>query len=847
MSEDIRTRQGRRKQKESEKKKNSSPKKLVLKKIGLSLAVFFGVLLIAGSITIFSMIKDAPPLDPEKLTLAQNPAILDQNDELFTTLTAVENRRLATIDEIPPLLENAFISVEDIRFREHFGLDLRRIGGAVRANVTGGFGAEGASTITQQVVKNLYLSSEKRITRKIQEQYLAIKLEQKYSKDQILEMYLNAIYFSEGAYGVVEAAERYFSKTLEELEVQDVALLAGIPQRPNFFNPFNNPEEAEKRRNVVISLMERYGKISSEQATKAREIRVEDQLKRSEKEPYPYRAFLDQVLKEVEAIDGITSTDIYTGGLTIYTTIDQDAQRFVDNLLQSEDQINFPDEFFQAGLTVVDTKTGEIKAIGGGRQKEVVKRGYNWATDPKRQPGSTIKPVLDYGPAIEHLKWSTYHQIKDEPHQYTNGVPIRNFNNQYAGNVSMRHALLRSLNIPAVKAFQAVGKETAAEFGKGLGIPLDTIEEPYSLGGFTTGISTLELAGAYSAFGNEGVYNKPHTVRKVVFPDGRTIDLTPKSHMAMSDYTAFMITDMLKSAVAPSGTGVRARVDSLPMAGKTGTSNFSEQEKQRFNITSGAKDIWFAGYTTNYSIAVWTGYNTPEEGYIKYDGHSEHIAKDLFKKVMTEISKGKETPDFKQPDSVVRVGLERATGLLPSAHTPRDQIIYEYFVKGTEPSKVSERFAKPVAPSDFMGTYQEDTDQIILSWVYPSEDRAKHKFELEVSINGGSFSLISSTNDMQHIIKNPNADSTYKFRLSAVSKDNNQLRSDRIEITVTTPKKEIEEVVEETPPPIEIPDPVEDLEVEDDVQEDNEKPEEENNSEQTEEIVEQQSEDTNGT
>lgn len=804
MSQDTRTRQGRRKEKETNK--NFGSKKATLKKIVIALSIFMLTLLVAGVITVFSIIKDAPDIDPSKLTLANNPEIFDQNDEIFTTLSASENRRSASILEIPQLVEDAFISVEDVRFRDHFGIDLRRIGGALRANVTGGFGAEGASTITQQVVKNLFLSSEKKITRKLQEQYLAIKLEQAYSKDQILELYLNAIFFSEG-YGVVEAADRYFSKTLDELTIEDAALLAGIPQRPNFFNPFKNPQEAEKRRNIVITLMERHGKITFAEAEIAKAVPVESQLKRSEKESYPYRAFLDQVLKEVEDIDGISINDVYTGGLKIYTTLDQEAQKYTEALLQT-DIINFPDEFFQAGITVVDTKTGAIKAIGGGRQTDNIKRGFSWATDPRRSPGSTIKPILDYGPAIEHLQWSTYHQITDEPHQYSNGVPIRNFNNKYSGNVSMRYALQRSLNIPALKAFQAVGMDKAAKFGKGLGIPLDTIQEAYSLGGFTNGFSTLELAGAYAAFGNEGVYHKPHTVRKVVFPDGRTINLIPDSHIAMSDYTAFMVTDMLKSAVGPGGTGPRARVDSLPMAGKTGTSNFDEDEKKRYNIKDGAKDIWFAGYTTNYSIAVWTGYNTPEDGYVKYDGHSEHIAKYLFKELMAEISKGMKTPDFKQPNSVVRVGVEKATGLLPSPTTPESEIVYEYFVRGTEPTEVSELFAKPTTPQDFMGEYHELTDQIILTWTFPEKERQQFIFELQLSINDGPFSVLSLSDEMQHIIFNPESDATYRFKVTAVSVINEQLRSDPIELTVVIPKKWEEEEISTEEPIIEIPNPI---------------------------------------
>ncbi|OIJ15808.1 penicillin-binding protein [Anaerobacillus arseniciselenatis] len=792
MSEDTRTRQGRRKQKQTTSKQTGT-KKAAFKKVFVVFLIAFAFAIVAGGFTVYSIIKDAPPLDPDKLTLALNPEILDENGEVFTRLDASENRRKVTINDVPRLVEDAFIAVEDVRFREHFGIDIRRIGGAVRANVTGGFGAEGASTITQQVVKNLFLTNEKLLTRKIQEQYLAIKLEQAYSKDQILEMYLNAIYFS-GAYGVAEAADRYFSKTLDELTIEDAALLAGIPQRPNHFNPLRNPEAAETRRNTVISLMERHGKITANEATQARAVSVQDQLNPSKAESYPYPDFLDQVLTEVAAIEGITSSDIYTSGLKIYTTLNQDAQTYTENLFQNYD---FPDEEFQAGLTIVDTKTGEIKAIVGSRENDGVKLGTNYAIHEKRSPGSTIKPILDYGPAIEHFKWSTYHQIVDEPHTYSNGDPFRNFGDNYEhGPMSMRRALALSRNVPAVKAFQEVGAEKAKSFGEGLGLSLDNIQESYSIGGFTHGLSTDEVAGAYAAFGNGGVYNKPYTVRKVEFPDGRIIDLTPDSQIAMSDYTAYMISDMLKTAVGPFGTGRNARVEGLPMAGKTGTSN-------------GTVDRWFAGYTTDYSIAVWTGYKDRREI------TNTQIVLDLFKQVMREVSKGKETADFKQPNSVVKVGIERSSGLLPSEFTSTDEIIYEYFVRGNEPTKVSEQFMKPDKPTEFMGSYNEITDQIILSWAYPENEREEFSFELQLSVNNEEFEIISFSDEMQHIIFNPESDSTYHFKLRAVSDLNNEVRSDPVELKVEIPDKGIEddEIDEDTESetPIEIPNPLDDL------------------------------------
>lgn len=774
------------------------------------LAIFAGVFTLAGIITVIAIIQGAPELDPENLTLAQTPQLLDMDDEFFASLSALENRRLADIGEVPSLVQDAFIAVEDVRFREHFGIDIRRIGGALKANVQSGYGAEGASTITQQVVKNLFLSNDKRMTRKIQEQYLAIKLEQQYSKDQILEMYLNAIYFSGGRYGIVEAADYYFSKSLDELTIEDAALLAGIPQRPNYFNPLINPEPAERRRNTVIALMERHGKITAEEAEKAMAVSVEDQLKPSTQSDIKYQAFINEVQRELEQIEGLSSADIYTGGLKIYTTLDQDAQDYTDNLIQN---YQFPDEDFKTGLTVVDTQTGAIRAIGYRQGEDGVQRGFNYATQAKRQPGSSIKPILDYGPAIEHLQWSTYHQIVDEPLEIGGWKPT-NWDNDYKGQMSIRTAMLLSRNIPAIKAFQEVGPKKAREFAEGIGIPnLDDINASYAIGGFTTGVSSRDMAGAFAAFGNEGVYNKTHTVRKIEFPDGKVIDLTPEAHVAMSDYTAFMISDILKSSVNDSqATGRAARVDGLPIAGKTGTSNK--------NV-----DRWFAGYTTNYSIAVWTGYDDQERPV-----QHTNIALDLFRSVMAEVSKGKTTEDFKQPDSVVRVGIERSTGLLPSDYTPKDQIIYEYFIRGTEPTKQSVAFVKPPTPTELTAAYEENSDQIFVTWNYPSDELKNHSFQLQMAINEGAFETISFDKEMQHIIFNPVEGATYRFRLKAVFDENNELMSDAVEIMVTVPEKEpeIEDPIDndqqeedkkkkkeekkrEQEDPIEIPDPLDDL------------------------------------
>lgn len=791
-----------RRQQANQNKRKQRRKSGLFKKIGISLLVIFIVMLIAGTATLFAIIKDAPELDPEQLVFSQAAQLYDQNDEPFSQLVAAENRIKISYHDIPQVLEDAVISVEDVRFREHFGIDIRRLFGAVIANFKEGFGAEGASTISQQVVKNAFLSHEKKLERKIKEAYLTLKLEQKYSKDEILEMYLNAIYFGNGAYGVKQASILYFSKEdLNELTVADAALLAGLPQRPEGYNPLRNPEAAEKRRNIVIDLMEKHGKITSAQAAEAKAISVEEQLNPSEIKESEHQAFIDQVLSEVEAMDGITPSDLYTAGLKIYTTLDQEVQTTVEQVLQTDEIITtYPDNpDFEAGLTVIDTKTGEIKAIGGGRKKQEAKRAFNYATDIRRQPGSTIKPILDYGPAIEYLQWSTGHILVDEPHTYSNGTPLNNYSRTYRGPVTMREALRDSLNIPAIKALQAVGVERAQTFAEEIGIPFydGPMTEAYGIGGFASGISTLDLAGAYAAFGNEGIYTKPHTVRKIEFPDGRVIETKPKPKVAMNDYTAFMITDMLKTVVS-SGTGRSAAVPGLPIAGKTGTTNFDNADKRRYGIPEGGvPDVWFAGYTTNYSIAVWTGYERFGEGNYLY-GNSTGLARQIFKEVMSRISQGKDSPDFKQPPSVVKVAIERSTGLLPSEFTPESEIIYEYFVKGTEPTSVSDSFDGVSAPSDFMGKYDEENDQIILTWTYPETDKdvtfRLTQYGPEAEVNTVTI------NDYQYIISNPSG-GTHRFELVAILDGTEESKAVSTEISVNkdSDDNEIPDPVDEVP------------------------------------------------
>lgn len=798
MSEKYQTREQRRKAATKNKtiKKPTKNVGQLIKKIFL-IGISIGIIgMIVGAITFIVYAKDAPPLEESLLKDPLSSKIYDKDGNQFAELGA-QKRTYLKYDEIPELVIDAVIATEDSRFEKHHGIDPIRLVGAVIANFKEGFGAEGASTITQQVVKNAYLSPKKTLDRKAEEAWMALQLERKFSKKEILEMYLNKILYGRNYYGVAKAAEVYLGLDKDELDqitLEQAALLAGIPQSPNRYNPFKHPESAEKRRNVVLSLMAQHGYITQEESKKAQAVPIEDTIAKPKEESQKYDAFIDQVLDEISELEGV---DAQTGGLKIYTTLDPDAQEYVEEILANKE--SFPDnKNFQTGIALLDTRTGEIRAIGGGIDR--VAGGWNYATDIRKQPGSTIKPILDYGPAIEKLKWSTHHQLKDEPYTYSDGTKINNWDNKYVGQQSMRYMLQESRNIPALKALQAVGLKDARNFAVGLGIPLEEqIYEPYAVGGFKNGVSPLQMAGAYSAFGNGGVFNKPHAVVKIEFPDKTVKDLAPEPKLAMSDYTAFMITDMLESVV-DYGTGRAANVSGLNIAGKTGTTNYDKKTIQAHNLPRGAvPDIWFVGYTPEYTCAVWTGFEKVDEN-ASLSYNDQKIAKALFKQIITNVSEGKNQTDFKKPSSVVRVGIEKGSdpAVLASEFTPKNEIVYEYFVKGTEPTEISKKYQKLLSPIDFNAQFDIPNDRLSLSWKNPNENMTDEEneefqksvaFEIKLSIDNGPFNILTTTKELQYIVDHPVHGAVYSFEMATIDAENPARRSESVQVKLEIPKE----------------------------------------------------------
>ncbi|WP_440603089.1 transglycosylase domain-containing protein [Bacillus sp. GB_SG_008] len=675
MSETYRSREERKQiKKEQQGSGKSSPKGSFLKKI-LLVCLLIGISLVgAGVVIFFYMIKDAPEIEASKLVDPLSTKFYDK-DGKFIYEYGKEKRTKITYDQVPKVLEQAFIATEDSHFYEHHGIDIKRTSKAIFENLTGDFGSQGGSTITQQVIKNSFLSPEKTLKRKVQEWYLAYKLEQKYSKHDILTMYLNKINLGNRSYGVAAAAKNYYgieANDLKKLTLPQAAMLAGLPQSPNNYDPSKpeNEEAATKRRNLVLKSMHRQGYITEQQMQDAMKVPVTKGIvPKTNQEGMPYEAFLDAATKEVE--DKLKDVNIGTDGLQIYTTLDPKAQQYADKIMNTQDIVSYPNDRFQAAFTFMDSKTGEVRAIGSGRNEyKATFRGNNFAIDINRQPGSTFKPIFDYGPAIENLKWSTYHQLVDEQYHYSNGKPIRNAYTDYKGPMSMRNALVESRNIPALKTLQKVGLNKAKEFAQSLGITFsgNQVYESYAIG--SNLVSPLEMAGAYGAFANDGVYTKPHFVTKVVFSDGKEISFKPKGKRVMHDYTAYMITDMLRGVVnASNGTGTAANVPGLDIAGKTGTTNFDDKTLSQFGYPSKAtNDSWFAGYTPQYTMAVWTGYAKNGPGNYML-GDTTKISHLIFKAMIQAL--GTDTSRFQQPSSVYQKNNELyINGISPDAVPP---------------------------------------------------------------------------------------------------------------------------------------------------------------------------------
>ncbi|HBM6372262.1 TPA: PBP1A family penicillin-binding protein [Enterococcus faecium] len=672
-------------------KSSGTHKKGLFIKILLGILSFFCILFLAGVGLFWYYAKDAPELTDKKLDATVSSKLYTQDGELFEDLGA-EKREKISANELPKTLEDAIVSVEDRRFYKHIGVDPIRIIGSALSNFTSG-GLQGGSTLTQQLIKLSFFSTsaeDQTLKRKAQEAWMAVRLEQKKSKQEILTYYVNKVYMSNGLYGMETASEMYFGKKLSELSLPQTALLAGMPQAPSAYDPYVYPDQAKKRRDTVLYTMLQNEKISQTEYDQAVNVPVTDglqELTQSDDNTKIVDNYVKEVINEVQEK---TDKNVYTDGLEIYTNLDLDAQKKLYDIVNTDQYVSYPDDEMQVASTLIDTNTGKVKAqIGGRHIAEDVTLGNNLAVNTSRDFGSTMKPVTDYGPAFEYLKYSTGKTITDAPYNYEGtSTPVGNWDNQYMGTITLRQALYLSRNVPAVKLFNEVGSDKVASFLKNLGIEYSTIHQSNAISSNTEeqdgtkyGASSLKMAAAYAAFDIGGTYYKPQYVNKIVFQDGTEETYEPDGKTAMSPETAYMITDILKDTITE-GTGTNAQIAGLYQAGKTGTSNYTDDEYAKLGISSGVyPDILFAGYTPNYSISVWTGYNkkmTP------VTSESSHVASDVYRELMQYVSANVTNTDWEMPSGLIRVGGElyykdqytaRSNAITPSTTIPSSSYV----------------------------------------------------------------------------------------------------------------------------------------------------------------------------
>ena len=728
--------------------KNQKRKKKVLN-FFLIIFLFLGICALAAfsAFMVYIKVEADPKFKEDQLNTKEITILYDKDEKEFAKLGS-EKREKIKYDQMPEVLVDAIVATEDSRYFQHNGFDAPRFVKAAIGQFTGNSGAGGASTITMQVVKNSFTDAKADsgvagVIRKFEDIYLAVfKLEKNYSKEQIIEFYVNNHFLGGNIYGVEEASRAYFGKGVTDLNLSEAAILAGMFKSPNYYRPNVNPKNATERRRTVLYLMRKHGYITKEEEELANSIPVESlTIEPSQVTANKYQGYIDTVVQEVKDKYKVNP---YTTSLKVYTNLDRSRQDAVNSVLNGE-TYGWINDRVQTGVAVLDSESGKIIAIGNGRningRTNANLSQLNYATDINRQPGSTAKPLFDYGPGIEYNNWSTYQMFSDSPYTYSNGRSIKNWDGGYYGNITLRRALSASRNIPALKAFQQVENKKIAEFVTGLGIrpeicpqgytfnyeewncynPKDkkditetiALHEAHSIGAFS-GVSPLEMAAAYAAFSNGGYYNEPYSVSKIIYRStGKETEHKPVKRKVMSDATAFMISSVLQDVALTGGTPKN-------VACKTGTTNFDDNTMNRYNMPGDAiRDSWVIGYSTKTVIGMWYGYDdfTKEsiaQGYVLHNVPAT-IQKDrLFNALVSSGAMEGNRAAFNMPNSVVKLGI--AAGSNPAKLAgPGSSVIYEYFKKGSEPTETDYSSYTVPAPGGLKATLNEN-GSVTLTW-----------------------------------------------------------------------------------------------------------------------------------
>lgn len=636
--------------------KHAKKKTGALHRLRMFIALCFVIFAGLGFGYIFAAYQSLPQVG-NNMRPAVSSQVFDIHGRLITTLHSDQNRLPIDINKVPQNLQNAFIAAEDNRFYDHIGIDPIGIVRAIVTNVTNRGIAQGGSTITQQLAKNAFLSQEQTMKRKIQEAMLALEIERKYSKKEILEMYMNQIYFGQGAYGIQTAAKTYFGKDVDQLTLAQCAMLAGLPKSPNYYSPFNNLQEAKNRKNTVVDQMVKYGYISEEEGAQAKAADLDLTENKQTSENPESASFVDYVSREVANRYGDDA--LYKEGLKIYTTMDAEKQHAAVQALK-----NLPDNYTdengltqpQGAIVSIDPKTGHILAMVGGRGQD----SFNRASQAVRQPGSAFKPFV-YVTALQHgMTPST--TMEDKKVSYGSWTP-QNASKSYSGTMTLSDALANSVNTVAVQVADKVGTSNIIANAKKMGITtLDAKDDnlAMALGGLTHGVTPLEMASAYGTFANRGVHVKPTAIVKILDRNGNvlenksTMQKGNTQNQVMSEKEAYEITYMLEGVISH-GTGTAASIGRAA-AGKTGT-------------TDDNKDAWFVGYTPDIVTAVWMGDDTGSHTLGEVYGGT--IPAQIWHDYMVEA-----TSDAKSNEFSIPAGMERIVEQ-PKAEKPSPTKIAE--------------------------------------------------------------------------------------------------------------------------------------------------------------------------
>ncbi len=621
----------------------------------------------------------------DKLTIYETSKVYDRSGKLMGELS-IDKSEPVDSEQIPKLLKDAFIATEDKRFAEHNGVDLWSIGRAAVKDIMARSLVEGGSTITQQLAKNIFLDADKTFFRKATEMSIAMALERHKTKDEILTMYLNRIPFGGTVYGIKAASIRYFGKSdLNDLKTWEIATLAAMPKGPSKYNPLRNPELSKERRAVVLDLMFQEGHITAEERDEAKAV---DYTYEPPAKNDSYQAFKDYVINEAEEKFGLTEDQLNRGGYKIYTTMDAQAQKAVEKAFANDDffEKSKDDQQVQASIVIQNHENGSLVALLGGRDYE--RKGFS-RLNSRRQPGSAFKPIVSYAPALESGEFSVNTPLNNEKQCFGDYCP-RNLHG-YSKTIDMKTALTKSENIPAVWLLNEVGVGTGVKFAEKMGIKMDKADRnlAIALGGLTHGTNTLEMAGAFSVFANGGEYNAPYSIKMIQDHDGveKYTYNAPKPKRVMSEQTAYYMTEMMQNVVND-GTGKRARLN-RPVAGKTGTTQHGINGLK----SSKNRDVWFVGYTPEWTASIWMGYDKVDKDHL-LNGSSGQAAA-LFSSVMTEALQGVPVKDFPVP------------GELQAPEPPEPEVAE--------------------TPTDLSAAYNPDTGVVTLNWNGVSEQGAVYK------------------------------------------------------------------------------------------------------------------------